>query len=385
MPSFQTSMTLPIMLPRPEIRPKRPFFSSGPCVKPPGWRLSDLSQALVGRYHRSTEASHRLATLFGRMRDILRIPATYCLYLSPGSDTGAFEAALWNLLGQQWVDVLAWDRFGRDWLADAVQLVGPHRVRALEAADGELPDLATVNPDHDIVFPWTGTSTGVAIPDADWIMDSRSGLTFCDATSVVLTLDLPWTKLDVTTFSWQKAMGGEAQHGILVLSPRAVARLRTTQPAWPVPKLFRLECPQGECRDIGPVNTPSLLCIEDALLALEWIQSIGGLSATIARTKAHFTLIDTWVEATSWADHLAAQPHHRGLTPVCLRVVGRDAATIVARMVTALAEEKVAYDIAHYRCAPVGLRIWTGPSVERQDLESLLPWLEWAYQKATLV
>ncbi len=377
-------MTVPIPLPRPAVRPRRPFFSSGPCVKPPGWRLSDLSQALVGRYHRSTQANLRLSELFGWMREILQIPATYCLYLSPGSDTGAFEAALWNLLGLRSVDVLAWDRFGRDWLADAIQLLGPERVRALEAPDGELPDLDRVNLDHDIVFPWTGTSTGVAVPDADWIADSRSGLTFCDATSAVLTLDLPWKKLDVTTFSWQKAMGGEAQHGILILSPRAVERLRSAHPAWPVPKLFHLDLPEGECRDMGPVNTPSLLCIEDALLALKWIHSVGGLSEMIARSRANFALIDAWVDSTCWVDHLAAQPHHRGLTPVCLRVTG-DAALTVSRMVGILAEEKIAYDITHYRHAPVGLRIWTGPNIDHQDLESLLPWLEWAYQKATLV
>ena len=364
----------------PKLRPQRPFFSSGPCVKPPGWSLSLLEGAALGRYHRSRAACERLDGLFAQTRALLGIPGDYRLYLVPGSDTGAFEAALWNLLGPRPVDVLAWDRFGRDWLADARGLVGADRVRAFEAADGVLPDLGGVSPENDVVFTWTGTTTGVAVPDGDWIADRRGGLIFCDGTSAAFAVDLPWSKLDATSFSWQKAMGGEAQHGFLILSGRALERLRTYCPARSLPKLFRLNRPADGGNNVAPVNTPSLLCIEDALVALHWIESIGGLPVTIARTRANFALLDRWVASTSWVDHLVAEPAHRAMTPVCLRL-DEDGGEIGVRMAGILSERGVAHDIAHYRRAPPGLRLWSGPSVEGEDLARLLPWLGWAYEQ----
>ena len=380
-------MTTP---PKPILRPKNPRFSSGPCTKRPGWSLGALKGALLGRYHRGPETKARLALALARTRELLKLPPGYRTAIVPASDTGAVEMALWSLLGARGVDVLGWEAFTRDWVTDIVEQLKLKDVRALLAPYGELPDLAQVDFDRDVVFAWNGTTSGVCVPNGDWIASDRKGLTICDATSAVFAVDIDWRKLDAATFSWQKVLGGEAQHGILILSPRAIERLESYTPPWPLPKLFRMTL-DGRLNEAlfegSTINTPSMLCLEDYLNALAWVESIGGVKGTIARSNANAAVVAGWVARTPWVDFLAKAPETRSNTSMCLTIVDpevlglppelRDAFS--KRMAVLLGEEGVAKDIASYRDAPPGLRIWTGATVEKSDLEALLPWLDWAF------
>jgi len=374
---------------KPANRPNRPYFSSGPCAKPPHWNAGLLAGAIVGRYHRSTAYRSRLAEVAARIRALLEIPESHRILIIPGSDTGAVECAMWNLLGPRGVDVLAFDHFGRLWARDVLRELKIADVRVHAADYGEMSDLSAYDPARDLVFPWTGTTAGTCVPDGDFIPGDRKGLTVCDATAAVFAISLPWDKLDAATFSWQKAMGGEAQHGILVLGPRARERLAAYVPPWPVPKLFRI-AEDGKLDETltegSVVNTPSLLCVEDALVSLRWIEEIGGLAGMIARARANRAVLDRWIEASTWAAHLARDPRIRPATPVAMRLKGplfkgleeagqRRAAGQIAALLEA---EHAAYDIEAYRHAPPGLRVWTGGTVETADITALLPWLDWA-------
>jgi len=351
-----------------------------------------LKDAVLGRSHRSKPGRARLAEVIDRSKRILGMPDNYRLGVLAGSDTGAIEAALWSLLGPRPVDVLAWDSFGQDWVSDVVQQLKVPGARALEADYGELPDLARVDFAHDVVFAWNGTTSGVRVPDASWIPAARGGLTLCDATSAVFAMHLDWAKLDVVTWSWQKVLGGEAAHGMLALSPRAVERLESHTPAWPVPKIFRLtkkgKVDEGIFRG-DTINTPSLLCVEDALDGLHWVEEIGGVDACVARSRANLAAIEAWAESTPWVDLLATDPATRSSTSVCLKIVdaafaAADAETQAAlpkKLASLLEAEGVAYDVAGYRSAPPGLRLWGGATVERDDLEALFPWLDWAWEE----
>ena len=380
-------MTLPE---KPALRPLNPRFSSGPCTKHPGWSLDGLKGALLGRNHRQPETKARIALALARTRDMLWLPADYRVALVPASDTGAVEMALWSLLGPRGVDVLAWEAFSQDWVTDISEQLKLTDIRVLTAPYGELPDLSKVDFTRDVVFAWNGTTSGVRVPDGDWIAPDREGLTICDATSAVFGQRLAWDRLDVSTFSWQKVLGGEAQHGILILSPRAVARLESYTPPWPVPKLFRMTKNgklMSQLFEGSTINTPSMLCLEDYLDALDWVESVGGLDGTIARCDANASVIADWVARTPWIDFLATVPETRSTTSVCLKIIDPDmvtlrpeaAALVPRRMAALLDAENVAKDIASYRDAPAGLRIWTGATVERSDIEALLPWLDWAF------
>jgi phosphoserine aminotransferase len=349
-----------------------------------------LKGALVGRYHRAAETKARLALAIERTAALLELPPDYRVAIVPASDTGAVEMALWSLLGPRGVDVLAWEAFGREWVTDIVDQLKIESVRALVAPYGELPDLGQVDFSHDVVFAWNGTASGVRVPNADWIASDREGLTICDATSAVFAQTIDWTKLDAATFSWQKVPGGEAQHGMLILSPRAVERLEGYTPPWPLPKLFRMT-EQGRLKEGlfagSTINTPSMLCLEDYLDALDWIESVGGLRGTIARSDANAAVLSAWVERTDWVDFLARVPETRSNTSVCLKIVDPDLAAlppekrdaVPAAIAALLDAEDAAKDIASHRAAPPDLRIWTGATVERSDVEALLPWLDWAF------
>jgi phosphoserine aminotransferase len=377
---------------KPRLRPTTSCFGSGPTAKRPGWSLATLDGALVGRSHRSSEARARLGELLERSRVLLGLPEDYRIGLLPGSDTGAFEAAMWSLLGARGTDLLAWESFGEGWLTDARAQLRLEDLRVFQAGYGQLPDLDALDADRDVVFAWNGTTSGVRVPGGDWISDTRSGLTLCDATSAAFAFDLPWPKLDVATYSWQKVLGGEAQHGMLVLGPRAVERLERYQPPWPLPKLFRLT-KGGRLNEAifrgDTINTPSMLAVEDALDGLRWADGIGGLAALIARSEANLQAVAAWVEQSHWVDFLAERPETRSSTSICLKIVdpavaalpSDDQARLIKELVGRLAEEGVAYDIASYRDAPPGLRLWGGATVERSDLEALLPWLDWAFQE----
>jgi phosphoserine aminotransferase len=377
----------------PAVRPKVPHFSSGPCAKRPGWASQNLKDALLGRSHRSKPGKAKLKRAIDLTREILQVPADYRIGIVPASDTGAIEMSLWSLLGTRPVTMLAWESFGEGWVSDVVKELKLKDVTTLKAGYGELPDLRKVDPASDVVFTWNGTTSGVRVPDADWIAADRAGLTICDATSAAFAQPLDWGKLDVVTFSWQKALGGEAAHGMLILSPRAVARLESYQPPWPLPKIFRMT-KGGKINEgifVGEtINTPSMLCLEDYLDALEWAKSVGGQKALQARADANAKTIADWVERTSWIDFLAADAKLRSNTSVCLKVVdpsvtrlAPDAqAAFVKNIAAALDKEGVAYDIDAYRDAPPGLRIWCGSTVERADVEALTQWLDWAYAKA---
>lgn len=377
----------------PSVRPRNPCFSSGPCAKRPGWTPAALSDALLGRSHRSRPGQARLAEVIERSRALLRLPEGYRLGIVPASDTGAVEAALWSLLGPRGVDVLAWETFGAGWADDVTGQLRLRDVRVIEADYGLLPDLSSVDFDRDVVFAWNGTTSGVCVPDGGWIPADRRGLVICDATSAAFAFDLPWDRIDVATYSWQKAMGGEAAHGVLILSPRAVERLEAHEPAWPVPKVFRLvsggKLVEGIFRG-DTINTPSMLCVEDALDGLKWGESIGGLDALVGRARGNFEAIAAWVDGVDWAEFLAVDPATRSPTSVCLRIVGprfaalgAEARAALPRRIEALLEgEGVAYDVNAYRSAPPGLRLWAGATVERADLEALLPWLDWAWAAA---
>jgi phosphoserine aminotransferase len=368
---------------RPKARPANGCFSSGPCAKRPGWSLQGLADAALGRSHRSPAGKAKLAEVIDRSRALLGIPADYRIGIVPASDTGAVELALWSLLGPRGVDVLAWESFGETWAKDIADELKLRDVRVLHAPYGRLPDLAQASPERDIVFAWNGTTSGVRVPDASWIAGDRSGLTICDATSAAFAMALPWHKLDVTTWSWQKALGGEAQHGMIALSPRAVQRLESHTPAWPVPKIFRLTQNGRVSEGIfkgETINTPSLLAVEDHLDALKWADRIGGLPALIARAEANLSAIEDWVARSPWVAFLAEKKAERSCTSVCLRVV--DAAVAPKELAAVLEAERVAFDIDAYRHAPPGLRIWAGATVETSDLLVLFPWLDWARARA---
>ncbi len=375
---------------RPQTRPANPCFGSGPTAKRPGWSTDVLRPAPVGRSHRSAAAKARLEAVIDRSRALLCMPDDYRLAIVPGSDTGAFEMAMWSLLGPRGVDVVAFESFGSGWLADVAGELRLEDLRSFEADYGALPDLFGTSPDRDIVFTWNGTTSGVVVPDGRWIAPDRRGLTLCDATSAAFAMDLPWDRLDVVTWSWQKVLGGEAQHGMLALSPRALERLRCWTPPRPLPKLFRLtregEPMQGLFRG-ETINTPSMLAVEDVLDALAWAEREGGLEGLIARSKANLAAVERWVAHSTWAAFLAADPAIRSSTSICLKIVdplvaARPAAeqnAFVKAMVRRLEDEAVAFDIAGYRDAPPGLRLWGGATVETADLEQLLPWLDWAF------
>ncbi len=373
-------------------RPANPNFSCGPCSKPPGWSLDVLKSALLGRSHRSAAGKTKLQDVIDRTRAVLDIPADYRIAIVPASDTGAVEMAMWSLLGPRPTTVLAWENFSQDWAIDAKEQLKIKDLTVMEADYGLLPDLGQVNPHSDIVFAWNGTTSGVRVPNGDWIQDDRQGLTICDATSAVFAMNLPWQKLDVTTWSWQKVLGGEAAHGMLVLSPRAVARLESYAPPWPLPKLFRMTSKGKLIEGLfkgETINTPSLLCVEDVLYSLKWAESIGGAKAMVARCNANAAALDKWVQSAGWVEYLTKDPAHRSTTSVCLRMVDPwflslspdTQADIAKKLVSLLEKEGVAFDIASYRTAPLGLRIWCGSTVEANDIAALGPWLDWAYSE----
>jgi phosphoserine aminotransferase len=368
----------------PRTRPNNPNFASGPCAKRPGWSLAALEGAMLGRSHRAARPKALLAEVIDRSRAILGMPEDWRLGIVPGSDTGAVEMALWNLLDVREVDILAFESFSSGWANDVVKQLKVPRARVLEAAYGELPDLTQVDSSHDLVLAWNGTTSGVRFPNADFIAPNRDGLVICDATSAAFAMELHWEKLDVVTWSWQKALGGEGAHGMLALSPRAVERLLTYKPAWPLPKVFRLtsggKLIEGIFRG-ETINTPSMLCVEDALDGLRWAERIGGLPALIGRAEANLAVIAAWVERTPWVAFLAADPATRSPTSICLQLPGADPA-IPKKMAALLDKEGAAYDIGAYRDAPPGLRIWGGATVETSDVEALLPWLDWAYAES---
>jgi phosphoserine aminotransferase len=370
---------------KPGIRPVCANFSSGPCAKFPGFSVDKLKDAVLGRSHRSSLGKARLKKAIALTREILNVPADYVIGIVPASDTGAVEMALWSLLGPLPVDMVAWESFGEGWVSDVVKQLKLKDARKILAPYGELPDLNAINFDHDVVFTWNGTTSGVRVPNADFIPASRQGLTICDATSAAFAQNLDFAKLDVVTFSWQKVLGGEGAHGVLILSPRAVARLESYVPSWPLPKIFRLT--SGGKLSAGifegeTINTPSMLCVEDYILALEWAQNIGGLAGLQKRANANAAVIDAWIAKTPHAHHLAKIANTRSNTSVCLTLDGAE--DVPKKMVKLLEAEKVAYDIGAYRDAPAGLRIWCGATVETSDVEALTHWLDWAYAEASV-
>jgi phosphoserine aminotransferase len=381
----------------PAARPHDARFSSGPCAKRPGWTPEALKDAPLGRSHRAKIGKTKLKLAIDLTREVLGVPADYRIGITPGSDTGAVEMALWSLIGARPVDVLAWESFGEGWVTDVVKQFKLADARTLKAPYGELPDLSQVDFDHDVVFTWNGTTSGVRVPNAKWIPADRKGLTICDATSAAFAQDLDWPKLDVTTFSWQKALGGEAAHGMIILSPRVVERLETYKPAWPLPKVFRMTKGGKLIEGIfegETINTPSMLCVEDYIDALLWAKSVGGLKGLFARADANAKAIADWAAKTPWVDFLARVPATRSNTSVCLKVVDKEVAAAPAEaqaafakaLASALEKEKVAFDIGGYRDAPPGLRIWCGATVEKADIEALTLWLDWAFaqEKAKL-
>lgn len=368
---------------KPTRKPRNPNFSSGPCSKRPGYDLARLDPATLGRSHRSALGKAALLRACRDTAELLGLPEDYRVGVVPASDTGAMEMAMWSLLGPRPVDVFAWESFGEGWVTDIVKQLKLDAVNTYRAPYGELPDLGRADPGHDIVFTWNGTTSGVRVADGDWISAEREGLTLCDATSAVFAMDLPWDRLDVATFSWQKVLGGEGAHGMLVLSPRAVARLESYRPPWPLPKIFRLtknaELIEGIFRG-ETINTPSMLCVADYLDALDWVRAIGGVKETIARSNRNLGVLEDFVAANDWIDFLTTDPKTRSNTSVCLAVDLPEAA--VKRMTQLLEAEDVAYDIGAYRDAPAGLRIWCGATVETEDLEALMPWLTWAHENS---
>jgi phosphoserine aminotransferase len=380
-------------LAKPAKRPANPHFSSGPCAKRPGWSLANLENAFLGRSHRAKEGKARLKLAIDKTKKILGLPDGYYCAIVPASDTGAFEMAMWGMLGQRGVDALAWESFGKGWVTDLIKQLKLKDARVIEADYGHLPDLAQVDFNRDVIFTWNGTTSGVRVPNGDWVPGDRQGLTFVDATSAAFAQAIDWRKVDIATFSWQKALGGEAAHGMLILSPRAVARLESYTPAWPLPKIFRLtkggkfmkEVFEGET-----INTPSMLCVEDYLDALGWAEQIGGLEALQARADANARVLFDWVERTPWVANLAVDERTRSNTSVCLRFVDPavsglpvDAQGAFAKQIAALLDkEGVANDIVYYRDAPPGLRIWAGSTVETADVKALVPWLDWAFATA---
>ena len=377
---------------KPDIRPDNPNFSSGPCSKRPGWSLTALEDALVGRSHRAKKPLARIREVISLSRKVLGVPENFRVAIVPASDTGAIEMSMWSLLGQRGVDFLTWENFGEQWVIDGETQLKPLDYRIIRASYGELPDLSQVDPKRDCVFVWNGTTSGVRVPNGDWISSEREGLTICDATSGVLAHEMPWEKLDVVTYSWQKALGGEAGFGMLLLGPRATERLENFTPPWPVPKIFRIANGQKIIEGVfrgATINTVSMLAIEDVLDALRWVEKIGGGDGMIARATANFLVLDEWVAKTTWVDYLARDPATRSRSSVCLRLTedwfqalaDDERWAIVDEITTILDREGAAYDIATHRAAAPGLRIWSGGTVEASDLVKLLPWLDWAWSE----
>ncbi|HVC52544.1 MAG TPA: phosphoserine transaminase [Stellaceae bacterium] len=377
---------------QPTRRPANPCFSSGPCAKRPGWSPGALSAALVGRSHRSPVGLAQCKEVIDRSRALLRVPHDYRVAIVPASDTGAVEMAMWSLLGARGVDLLSWENFGETWVDDVTAHLKLPDMRVLHAPYGKLPDLSAVDSERDAVFVWNGTTSGVRVPNGDWIAADRKGLTICDATSAAFAMRLPWDKLDVVTWSWQKALGGEAGHGMIALGPRAVERLESYTPPWPLPKLFRMTAKgkliEGLFRG-ETINTPSMLCIEDALDSLRWAESIGGIEGCVARAEANLAVVEAWVARTPWIEFLAEDPATRSCTSPCLMITDRwfrslppeERFTTSRRMLARLDKEGVGYDLATHRASPPGIRIWTGATVERDDVEALMPWLDWAWEQ----
>jgi phosphoserine aminotransferase len=368
---------------KPAVKPARPFFSSGPCAKPPGWSPEKLQTESIGRSHRAKIGKSRLQRAIDLMREVLQVPDTHRIGIVPGSDTGAIEMAMWTMLGGRPVTMMAWESFGEGWVTDVNKQLKLN-ANVMNAPYGEIPDVGAVDFTHDVVFTWNGTTSGARVPNGDWIADDREGLTFNDATSAVFAYDMPWDKLDVTTFSWQKVLGGEGAHGVLILGPRAVERLESYTPSWPLPKLFRLMSKGALAEGIfkgETINTPSMLAVEDVIFALEWAQTVGGLQGLMARSNANAAALDDIVAASNFLGFLAADPAIRSKTSVCLTVKGADEA-MIKKMASLLEAEHAAYDIAGYRDAPPGLRIWCGATVDTADIQALGPWLDWAYHSA---
>ncbi len=376
----------------PTVRPNNPNFSSGPCAKRPGWTVEALSNAPFGRSHRAKIGKAKLAEAINKTRQVLGVPDAWRIGIVPASDTGAVEMALWSLLGERGVDALSWESFGEGWVTDIVKQLKLADVRTFTADYGTLPDLSQVDCDRDVVFTWNGTTSGVRVPNGDWIPANRKGLTICDATSAAFAMDLPWEKLDVVTFSWQKVLGGEGAHGVLILGPRAVERLESYKPSWPMPKIFRMTKGGKLIEGIfegETINTPSMICVEDYLDALNWAEKIGGLKELIARTEGNLAIMESWVSKSTWAAFLAEDRAVRSCTSVCLKVVAPwftalsadKQAEAIKKIVSLLDKEGVAFDIGAYRDAPAGLRIWCGATIEGSDLRALTPWLDWACAK----
>jgi phosphoserine aminotransferase len=378
-------------LAKPAMRPARPEFSSGPCAKRPGWSLQNLQSAVLGRSHRSKIGKARLKEAIDRTREVLGVPADYLIGIVPASDTGAMEMAMWSMLGPKPIQIVAFESFGKDWVTDVTKQLKLPNVEVLDAPYGKLPDVSKVRPDADLIFTWNGTTSGVKVANADFISDAREGVVICDATSAVFAQDIDWKKLDVITFSWQKVMGGEAAHGMLILSPKAVARLESYTPAWPMPKLFRMTKGGKVAVDIfegATINTPSMLCVEDYIDALKWSASIGGVAELQRRSNANLAALEAWVAKTDWVEFLAEDKAIRSNTSVCLKVVdprvtGLDdagQADFAKKLAAALEKEGVALDAGGYRDAPPGLRLWCGATVETADVEAVCPWLDWAFE-----
>ena len=379
------------MIDKPTIKPNNPNFSSGPCAKRPGWNIQNLKTDSLGRSHRAKLPKQRLLEVITLTKEILQLPKDYRVGILPASDTGAIEAAMWSLLGKTGVEVLAWENFGNDWVKDIKDQLKPENLTIHKADYGNITDFNNLNFDNDIVFNWNGTTSGVCVPNADWIPQDRKGLTICDATSAVFAMDMDWSKLDVVTWSWQKVLGGEAAHGMIAMSPKAIERLSEYQPSWPIPKIFRLANNKKVIEGIfkgETINTPSMLCVEDAIDALQWIQSIGGYAGSIKKSKSNLEVIKKWVASHDWIDFLANDPNTLSSTSICLKITEdwfvqlseEEQQTKVKEINSLLEKEGVAYDINAYRTAPAGFRIWGGATVEASDIETLLPWIEWGYR-----
>ena len=379
------------MIKKPTTKPKNPNFSSGPCAKRPGWDIQNLKTDSLGRSHRAKLPKQRLAEVINLSKELLNIPSDYKVGIIAGSDTGAIESAMWSLLGKTGVEVLAWESFGSDWVKDIKEQLKIKNLTIHQSDYGDLPDFQKINFDNDIVFNWNGTTSGVCLPNADWISDNRKGLTICDATSAVFAMDMDWHKLDVITWSWQKVLGGEAAHGMIALSPKALERLSEYQPTWPIPKIFRLANNMKVIEGIfkgETINTPSMLCVEDAIDALNWIQSIGGSKGSIDKSQSNLQVVKTWVESKDWIDFLAKDSSTLSSTSICLKITDswflelpEDQQQLKIKEINSLLDkEQVAFDINAYRTAPPGFRIWGGATVESSDIETLLPWIEWGYQ-----
>ena len=378
---------------RPLVKPFRPQFSSGPCAKRPGWSLDVLKQSSLGRSHRHKVCKNKLKEVIELSKSILNIPDDYLLGIVPGSDTGAIEIAMWNLLGSKPVTMLVWDSFGADWAKDIELQLKLKNLNIIKVDYGKLPNLNDFDFKGDIVFNWNGTTAGVCVPNGDWIKNSRDGLTICDATSAAFAMDIDWSKLDVGTYSWQKSLGGEAGHGMIIVSPKAVDRLNTFTPSWPIPKLFQLKKNNEINLDIfsgSTINTPSMICVEDFLDVLNWTNEIGGLEELIRRSRDNLNIIKDWVILSSWVDFLCEDPNNISNTSICLKLIDPKLTTksletkniIEKNIIKLLEENNVAFDIGSYRSAPPGLRIWGGPTVDNDDIKKLLPWLDWAYNKS---